>query len=102
MPRGPQSQRENEVKAKHTLIPAVAMVLAASVAPNVGAQESPQAKVPQYPPSVTVLDQKLDSNEISIAYAYMPKDGKLTILSGDPEKKSEASVLGSVELPAGD
>jgi len=91
------------MKATHILVPAIAILFGAfAVVPSVGAQNSPQAQVPPYPPSVTVLDQELKSDEVSVTYAFLPKDGKLTILSGDPEKMSDASVIGSVDLQAGD
>lgn len=91
------------MKATHTLLPTISFLFAAfAIVPNVGAQNSPQAQVPPYPPSVTVLDQEIKNDEVSITYAFLPKDGKLTILSGDPEKMSDASVIGSVDLQAGD
>ena len=89
--------------ATQIFLPTMALLFSTfAVVPNVGAQSSPQAQVPPYPPSVTVLDQELENGEVSVTYAFLPKPGKLTILSGDPEKASDASVIGSIELQAGD
>jgi hypothetical protein len=91
------------MRSTQFLLPATALLFAAfAVVPNVAAESSPQAQVPPYPPSVTVLDQELKNDEVSITYAFLPKNGKLTIFSGDPEETSDASVIGSVELQAGD
>ncbi len=91
------------MKPKQIIVPAIAVLMSAvAIAPNASAQNYAQEAVPPYPPSVTVLNQQLKNDEVSIAYAYLPKDGKLTIFSGNPEKMSDASVLGSVELTAGD
>ena len=44
--------------ATQIFLPTMALLFSTfAVVPNVGAQSSPQAQVPPYPPSVTVLDQ---------------------------------------------
>lgn len=54
-------------------------------------------------PSVTAMNQKLKNDAVSITYAYLPGNGTLAILSGDPaQKASSAKVIGSVDLSAGD
>lgn len=63
---------------------------------------STSAATQDFLPSVTVLSQKVKGDTVSITYAFLPKDGTLTILSGDPSGRKGASVLGSVALPAGD
>jgi hypothetical protein len=73
----------------------VAMATAASAAPNDRSAEG-------FTPSVIAMDQKLQNDEVSITYAYLPKDGRLTILAVAPDGKGEPTVLGSTDLSAGD
>lgn len=53
-------------------------------------------------PSVIAMDQKLQNGEVSVTYAYLPGDGRLTILSVDPDGNAAPTVLGSTDLSAGD
>ena len=92
------------MKATRTLA-ALAMLASASaftLARNSAAQDFPGSGVGDFLPSVTALDQKVKGDAVKITYAFLPKDGTLAILSGDPSSKSGASVVGSVGLSAGD
>lgn len=74
------------------MLPVVGMVLAmASV-----------AHAENILPSVTALNQKPKNDAVSITYAYLPQNGRLVILSGDPAEKSSASLIGATDLDAGD
>ena len=92
------------MKATHMLA-ALAMHISATaflLASVAVAQDYPASHVGNFLPSVTALDQKVKGDAVKITYAFLPKDGRLAILSGDPSKKSGASVVGSVDLSAGD
>lgn len=92
------------MKAMQTLA-ALAMLASASalaVSTSAAAQDFPGSRVGDFLPSVTALDQKVKGDAVKITYAFLPKDGTLAILSGDPSKKSGASIVGSVDLSAGD
>ena len=73
----------------------VAMVTAASAATQERATEN-------FTPSVIAMDQKLQNDEVSITYAYLPRNGRLTILSVSPDGDGKPTVLGSTDLSAGD
>jgi hypothetical protein len=73
-----------------------------AVSTSAAAQDFPGSRVGDFLPSVTALDQKVKGDAVKITYAFLPKDGTLAILSGDPSKKSGASIVGSVDLSAGD
>ena len=92
------------MKVTHILA-ALAMLTSTSAltrATSAVAQEFPGSRVGDFLPSVTALDQKVKGDAVKITYAFLPKDGTLAILAGDPSKKSGASVVGSVDLSAGD
>ena len=92
------------MKATHILA-ALAVLASASaftLATTAVAQDYMPSDVGKFHPSVTVLNQKLKKDAVSITYAFLPKDGTLAILSGDPSNKTGASVVGSVALQAGD
>ena len=92
------------MKATH-IFAALAMLAPASpftLATAAVAQDYPSSHVGAFLPSVTALDQKVKGDAVEITYAFLPKDGTLAILSGDPSGKSGASVVGSVDLAAGD
>ncbi len=92
------------MKAMHTLA-ALAMLASASaltLATGAAAQDFPGSGVGDFLPSVTALNQKVKGDAVKITYAFLPKDGTLAILSGDPSKKSSPSIVGSVDLSAGD
>ena len=92
------------MKATHILA-ALAVLASASaftLATTAVAQDYMPSDVGKFHPSVTVLNQKLKNDAVSITYAFLPKDGTLAILSGDPSNKTGASVVGSVALQAGD
>jgi hypothetical protein len=72
------------------------------IATGVAAQEFPSSNVGDFLPSVTAMNQKLKNDGVEITYAFLPKAGTLAILSGNPEGKSGATVVGSVDLAAGD
>jgi hypothetical protein len=91
------------MKTMHVLAPAVATLASALVvATGVVAQEFPSSNVGDFLPSVTAMNQKLKNDGVDITYAFLPKDGRLAILSSDPEARSGATVIGSVALSAGD
>lgn len=90
------------MQATRTFGSALIALAAIGLASAAEAQEFPSSNVGQFLPSVTVLDQKLKNDAVSVTYAYLPQAGRLAILTGDPAKKSSASVLGSVDLGAGD
>lgn len=90
------------MQATRTFGPALIALATIGLASAAEAQEFPSTKVGQFLPSVTVLDQKLKNDAVSVTYAYLPQAGKLAILTGDPAKKSAASIVGSIDLGAGD
>lgn len=90
------------MQAAHALGPALIALAAISLTSAAAAQEFPSSNVGQFLPSVTVLDQKLKNEAVSVTYAFVPQAGKLAILASDPAGKSPASVIGSVDLAAGD
>lgn len=73
----------------------VAMVTTANAATN----EQATANVT---PSVIAMNQKLKDDAVSITYAYLPQDGRLTILAVSPDGKGQPTVVGSTDLSAGD
>jgi hypothetical protein len=79
-------------------LPHALLGLAAAIALSCSASAATQ----DFLPSVTALSQKVKGDTVSITYAFLPKDGTLAILSGDPSSRAGASVLGSVALSAGD
>ena len=91
------------MKATH-IFAALALASASpfTLATSAAAQEFPDSGVGDFLPSVTALDQKVKGDAVNITYAFLPKDGTLAILSGDPSSKTGASVVGSVDLSAGD
>lgn len=92
------------MKATHILaaLAMLASTTALSLTTAALAQDYPSSHVGGFLPSVTALDQKVKGDAVNITYAFLPKDGRLTVLSGDPSNKSGASVVGSVDLAAGD
>ena len=92
------------MKATHILAALAILGPTAAFPPATAAmaQEYPSSHVGNFLPSVTALDQKVKGDAVTITYAFLPKDGTLAILSGDPSKRSGASVVGSVDLSAGD
>jgi hypothetical protein len=88
---------------KNRTLSVLAMLAAASaIAASANAQGYLPSNVGDFHPSVTVLNQKLKGDAVKITYAFLPKDGTLAIFSGDPANKASASVVGSVDLQAGD
>jgi len=74
------------------MLPVVGMVLAMATAAN----------AENVLPSVTALNQMPKNDAVSITYAYLPQNGRLVILSGNPVDKSSASLIGAADLTAGD
>ncbi len=76
-------------------------VLALVVAPllTVGALA---ANVAATAPSITALNQKVHGADVSITYAYLPKDGSLTIFPSDASGRMAKEPVGEVTLKAGD
>lgn len=87
------------MKATHVLAVFASVLLTAAGA---AAQEFPSSNVGDFLPSVTAMNQKMKGDGVKITYAFLPKDGKLAIFSGDPESKNGATVIGSIDLSAGD
>ena len=90
------------MKATRTLAALAMLTSVSAFATSAAAQDLPGSGVGDFLPSVTALDQKVKGDAVKITYAFLPKDGTLAILSGDPSSKSGASVVGSVGLSAGD
>ena len=90
------------MKATHIFASLAMLTSVSAFATSAAAQDFPGSGVGDFLPSVTALDQKVKGDAVTITYAFLPKDGTLAILSGDPSKKSGASVVGSVDLSAGD
>lgn len=53
-------------------------------------------------PSVIALNQQVKNGEVAITYANLPKDGYLVIHPSMQSGKLSDTVLGSVQLKAGD
>lgn len=85
-------------------IPAVAFLCAAAVLATAGASladQSPHVATPGTQASVIAMNQKLKGDDVSVTYAYLPKDGTLAIFAADPSSAS-AKRIGAVNLTAGD
>jgi hypothetical protein len=54
------------------------------------------------PPSVIALNQKTKGNDVSITYAFLPKQGELAIYSSDSSGRIGKTPIGRVALAAGD
>lgn len=54
------------------------------------------------PPSVVVLNQKLDSGKVMVEYAYLPEKGYAVVYGADKDGKPIREPLGHLELAAGD
>lgn len=61
-----------------------------------------QAATPATPPSITVFDQKVQANTLSVDYAYLPADGYIVIYGADKDGNPIKEPLGHAELKAGD
>lgn len=91
------------MNATHVLAPALATLASALLmASGAVAQEFPSSHVGDFLPSVTAMNQKVKGDDVKITYAFLPKDGKLAIFSGNPGSKNGATAIGSVDLSAGD
>jgi hypothetical protein len=75
-------------------VPLTALLLAVAT--------SASAATPGTLPSVTALNQKPKGDAVDITYAYLPMDGRVQIYSGDPQARTNAAVVGSIDLTAGD
>jgi hypothetical protein len=75
----------------------VAVVLAAAVgSPAVAIAATGTA------PSIIAMEQNAKGGEVSITYAYLPKDGFLVVHPSDKRGKMSSVVLGQRKLSAGD
>lgn len=54
------------------------------------------------PPSVVVLNQKLESGSLLVEYAYLPSKGYAVIYGADKDGNPIREALGNIELAAGD
>lgn len=54
------------------------------------------------PPSVVVLNQKIDDDSVSVEYAYLPEKGYAVIYGADKDGNPIRESLGHLELAAGD
>ncbi len=54
------------------------------------------------PPVVIAMNQKLKGNDVSIDYAFLPKDGTIAIFAGDARGRMGKEPIGLVRLTAGD
>lgn len=54
------------------------------------------------PPSVVVLNQKIDDGNIFVEYAYLPEKGYAVIYGADKDGNPIRESLGHLELAAGD
>ena len=54
------------------------------------------------PPVVIAMNQKLEGDDVSIAYAFLPKDGTIAIFAGDARGHMGKEPIGLVRLTAGD
>ena len=54
------------------------------------------------PPVVIALNQKLKGDDVSIAYAFLPKEGTIAIFASDARGHMGKEPIGLVGLTAGD
>ena len=54
------------------------------------------------PPVVIAMNQKLKGDDISIDYAFLPKDGTIAIFAGDARGHMGKEPIGLARLTAGD
>ena len=54
------------------------------------------------PPSVLVLEQKLQQDQVMLEYAFLQKNGYVAIYGSDKDGKPSKDVIGHVELKAGE
>jgi hypothetical protein len=54
------------------------------------------------PPSVVVLNQKLEAGNVLVEYAYLPQKGYAVVYGADKDGKPIKEPLGHLELEAGD
>lgn len=54
------------------------------------------------PPSVMVLNQKLDQGHVFVEYAYLPENGYAVVYGSDKDGNPIRESLGHLELAAGD
>ncbi len=54
------------------------------------------------PPVVIAMNQKLEGDNVSIAYAFLPKDGTIAIFASDARGHLGKEPIGLVGLTAGD
>ena len=59
-------------------------------------------QAPVTPPSILAMGQSAKGDEVTITYAYLPKDGYVAIHPSDSNGKMSEKTIGTLALKAGD
>ena len=84
---------------KRSFLTAAAFAFAFAPLLTVGALAANRAATA---PSVIALNQKIKNDDVSITYAYLPKDGTLAIFESNGSGKMTGKPIGQVALKAGE